>query len=375
MPLQPLNRKFTVLRQAPVAPPVAKGDTTDHHADDDAATRAAREACAKSLHKAAACAEKCDSKDAGHKCITKATASMCRQVAAMVMPDLELNLAADEELKCGPGCRCSADVCCENGPKCGDVSALLGSVVKMMRDCADHHDSTAAGSAGAGAVPSDDQSATDAEVRSALGHTAKRFDVSLAFKDADSIQSTALKGPDGHVLDYRDVKFTGYLSTFTNMTPADRQGDTVVNGAFAETIARFKLNPMMLRDHYNSTENVAGSFDSISEDAAGLKVIGRVSNSPQMINARFDIVEKHLRTMSMGGIFHYNDDGRTIFKVDLWEGSLTPIPANPDARINTRALTRSEVKRAKSFMQVAAQAGGGRGETNGSNGGGSGATK
>jgi phage head maturation protease len=71
-----------------------------------------------------------------------------------------------------------------------------------------------------------------------------------------------------------------------------------------------------------------------------------LSNSPaeDMKHVRALVAEGHLRTLSMGGRFYYRNDGRGIFKVELYEGSLTPIPANPDATFSTRALTDEEMK-------------------------------
>lgn len=45
----------------------------------------------------------------------------------------------------------------------------------------------------------------------------------------------------------------------------------------------------------------------------------------------FKAMEGHIRTLGMEVLFHYKPDGRGIFRGDLWEGSLIPIPANPDA--------------------------------------------
>ena len=59
------------------------------------------------------------------------------------------------------------------------------------------------------------------------------------------------------------------------------------------------------------------------------------------------VAEGSLRTMSMGGVFHYLEDGRGIFKVSLWEGSLTPIPANQDAIFSVRELTDAEIKKVR----------------------------
>lgn len=135
------------------------------------------------------------------------------------------------------------------------------------------------------------------------------------------------------IVDYQNVTIEGYLSTFKNVTESDRQGDYVERGAFTETIKRFMRNPVLLADHTNRVENMAGSFVELREDDHGLWFRAVLSNSDtdRMRGLRALVAEGHLKTTSMGGIFHYRSDGRGIVKVDLLEGSLTPIPANPDA--------------------------------------------
>lgn len=164
--------------------------------------------------------------------------------------------------------------------------------------------------------------------------SAKKFDT---IKDGEQI------------VDYSNVVIEGYLSTFKNTTESDRDGDYVDKGAFTETIKKFLTNPVLLVNHRNQVEDLAGSFESIKEDNAGLRFKARLSNSPseKMKHIRALVAEGHLKTVSMGGLFHYKEDGRGIFKVDLWEGSLTPIPANPDAVFSVREPTESEMKMVK----------------------------
>lgn len=157
----------------------------------------------------------------------------------------------------------------------------------------------------------------------------------------DSIKAVTIKDPHtGAVLDYRDVYFSGYGSTFANITPKDRDGDTVQSGAFTETLRDFRRNPVMLVDHYNKCECLMGSYTEVMQDDLGLKVTGRVTNSPteDAKHIRFLIMEGHLKTLSMGGIFIYGVDQRTIEKVHLFEVSLIPIPSNPDALFQARGL-------------------------------------
>jgi HK97 family phage prohead protease len=169
----------------------------------------------------------------------------------------------------------------------------------------------------------------------------KRFDAAVDVEPPDAKKMLVVK-VDDRVVDYQNVGIAGYLSTFKGTTESDRQGDYVDEGAFRETIPKFMLNPVLLSDHRNSVGNLAGNFTSLREDKKGLRVEAMLSNSPDNIGVRFKVAEGMLKTMSMGGVFHYKEDGRGIFKVDLWEGSLVPIPANPDARFNVRALTEAE---------------------------------
>lgn len=169
-------------------------------------------------------------------------------------------------------------------------------------------------------------------------------------------KSFAIKDGNGMITDYRDVTFRAYASTFKHVTEHDRVGDYVLPGAFKETIPEFKKNPVMLIDHVNSVKNIAGSYPDIREDEQGLKVFGSISNAPDMISVRFKLAEKHLRTLSIGGIFIYLPDGFGIEKVYLFETSLVAIPANPDALIDTRSITIEQAVKAFQFAARLAKA-------------------
>lgn len=179
------------------------------------------------------------------------------------------------------------------------------------------------------------------------GEKLVRFDSWCDLGAPDAKKFETIKDKDGNVVDYRDVVLKGYLSTFKGTTESDRQGDYVEPGAFAETIARFLKNPVLLVNHRNGVESVAGTFTTVREDKRGLYVEARLSNSPAdaQTDVRFKVAEGALRALSMGGVFHYKEDGRGIFKVDLWEGSIVAIPANPDALFATRSLTAEDEER------------------------------
>lgn len=177
-------------------------------------------------------------------------------------------------------------------------------------------------------------------------HGAKllRFDATMDLNAPGVKTFTIVKNADGEVTDFRDVEIKGYLSTFGN---TDRDGEFVEPGAFAETIPMFLSNPVLLINHRNDTESQAGSFSVVREDSKGLYVEARLTNSPvdSMRHVRALVAEGHLKTMSMGGIFYYREDRRAIFKVQLFEGSLTPVPANPMALISTREASPDDLKR------------------------------
>lgn len=156
----------------------------------------------------------------------------------------------------------------------------------------------------------------------------KRFKASLPIES-----ETAEPIYDGdRIVDYKNVIFKGYGSTNETITKGDRIGDYLRKGAFRKTISEFKKNPVMLIDHENSVNNIAGSYTRVEEDQNGLYLEGKISNAPELATVRMLVAEGHLQTLSIGGMFYYEDDGKAISEVDLFEVSLVAIPMNPDAR-------------------------------------------
>lgn len=160
------------------------------------------------------------------------------------------------------------------------------------------------------------------------GKSSRRFSAKI---DITPIPSEPVY--DGNrIIDYQNVSFRGYASTNESVTKGDRIGDYLRKGAFRKTIKEFKKNPVMLTDHENTTKNIAGSYTQIEEDDRGLFVEGKISNAPALSTIRTLVAEGHLKTLSIGGMFYYEDDGKGISQVDLMEVSLVAIPMNPDAR-------------------------------------------
>ncbi len=154
-----------------------------------------------------------------------------------------------------------------------------------------------------------------------------------------SVKATKVEDKDGTVEDWRDVTVKGYASTWKNL---DRDGETFLRGAFKDTIPQFMVNPIMLRDHRNQTVDAVGYFTVVREDAKGLYVEGVISNAPDCQSLRFKLVEGILKTFSVAGRMHFNDTDIEIFKIDLWEITVTPIPSNPQAVFDSLKANRPD---------------------------------
>lgn len=57
------------------------------------------------------------------------------------------------------------------------------------------------------------------------------------------------------------------------------------------------------------------------------------------------VAEGNLQTMSIGGIFKYEEDGKAIEEVDLMEISLVAIPMNPDARFIVKEASEENIEK------------------------------
>ena len=169
----------------------------------------------------------------------------------------------------------------------------------------------------------------------------KKFDMTLPIDKQKNF--TAVTREDV-VVDYRDVTVEGYAATFVSTTKADRYGDYILPNAFAGTLENYKKNSVVLQDHVNSVDYIAGRTEIAYEDIKGLRVKTIVSNAPDKISLRFKIVEGTLNAFSIGGFFYYLEDGYGIYKIDLLEYSFVAIPANPDALIQERVFTSAITK-------------------------------
>ena len=107
-----------------------------------------------------------------------------------------------------------------------------------------------------------------------------------------------------------ELRISGYANTKNNK---DRYGDipTVYKAKrnFVYDLSSYKDNAVLLRDHKNDTEFLAGKMLEIHEDETGLYFEAKLLNSPLpgMVHTREAVKEGMLKGISIAGIFHYEN--------------------------------------------------------------------
>jgi len=145
-----------------------------------------------------------------------------------------------------------------------------------------------------------------------------------------TIDESAVKEQDGLLF------IEGYANT---KNKADRYGDipTVYRKkrGYVYDLAQFKKNPVLLIDHVNRLDHLAGSVVEIEEDDKGLyfKALFSASQHPTVAHARHIYREGHAKGISIAGRFHYEDDEdpNRLTLAEIFEISLVAIPADPDS--------------------------------------------
>ncbi|MBP1316306.1 HK97 family phage prohead protease [Herbaspirillum sp. 1130] len=145
-------------------------------------------------------------------------------------------------------------------------------------------------------------------------------------------------------LDDNGKTFQGYASTFGNV---DSYGDTIVKGAYAETLKQYGL-PKMFFNH-NTYEVPMGKWVDAAEDDHGLKLAGEFTPGNTLADqVRAAIKHGTLDGLSIGyrlkkGDFDITETGRTIRKVArLPEVSIVTFPADGKALLD-RASVKSNL--------------------------------
>jgi HK97 family phage prohead protease len=127
------------------------------------------------------------------------------------------------------------------------------------------------------------------------------------------------------------TRFAGYAAIFDRV---DRGGDVVRPGAFARAVAAGPKAVPLLWQH--GAGRPIGRIESIAEDARGLRVIGRLSQTAEGGREAAAL----LRDGAVGGLsFGYRVRNakpglvRELTDLDLIEVSLVTFPMQPKARV------------------------------------------
>lgn len=168
-----------------------------------------------------------------------------------------------------------------------------------------------------------------------------------SYKGSKDIELTDFKAVEENGL----IKISGYAN---NKNIADRYGDipTPFNRTFVYELEDYRKNPVLLLDHEAEVKKLCGTVTEIHEDERGLYFEAVLSNSdlPEVKHARTLIKEGMLKTVSIGGMWLFEDlenpDHLTLAKI--FEISLVVIPADPYATFEqVKAEKKAEPEQVK----------------------------
>lgn len=150
--------------------------------------------------------------------------------------------------------------------------------------------------------------------------------------------------------DTEEMIFSGYGAVFGNV---DSYGDVIQKGAFKDTLKEARKSgnwPAMLMQHGGwgmgaDDMTPVGIWTSMEEDDVGLKVEGKLADTPRGIEA-YKLMKMSPRPAITGMSIGYyakefvlgtkpEEPRRTLKKVDLVEVSLVTFPANGKARVQS----------------------------------------
>lgn len=145
--------------------------------------------------------------------------------------------------------------------------------------------------------------------------------------------------------------FEGYASTFSNI---DSFGDTIMKGAFEETIKDREYPVMMLYQH----SEPIGKWLEMEEDDTGLYVRGELTPNHQRASDVYASM-KHgaISGLSIGfripagGAEAIEGGGRRINNVKLEEVSVVGFPADQTARVSTVKAMAEEISTIESLRE------------------------
>lgn len=148
--------------------------------------------------------------------------------------------------------------------------------------------------------------------------------------------------------------FEGYASVFGGV---DSYGDTIVRGAYADTLKDRRTPVLMLYGH--NPGRVIGKWTALAEDSRGLHVRGELTpGHTDAENTRASLKHGAISGMSIGyyvpeGGASISEDGksRTLSKISLVEISVVSMPADDAARIDLSSV-KSMLDQCTTFAEL-----------------------
>lgn len=146
----------------------------------------------------------------------------------------------------------------------------------------------------------------------------------------------------------KDGFFSGYASKFGGV---DSYGDTIMQGAYADTLKNRKRPIQMRWNHYG---DVIGKWLTIKEDNVGLYVEGQLTpNHSKAQDVYASLLHGAISGMSIGyrvvkGVPNATD-GVDLHQIDLVEISVVESPADLGAQVET---VKSDIDEAKSLKEI-----------------------
>jgi HK97 family phage prohead protease len=133
-------------------------------------------------------------------------------------------------------------------------------------------------------------------------------------------------------------KLAGYASVFNRI---DLVGDTVLPGAYTETLPKFVRDGFIAWGH--DWDDPVATVDLAREDDRGLWIEASFHSHPEAQRARQIAAERLERGKTMGLSIGYaakdwklrSDGVRELIAVDLMETSLVTVPAEPNAQVQS----------------------------------------
>ncbi len=142
--------------------------------------------------------------------------------------------------------------------------------------------------------------------------------------------------------------FVGYASTFGNV---DSYGDTVIKGAFLDTLKERERNIKMRWNHWG---DVIGKWIDLSEDDNGLKVTGELTPNHSTANdVKASLIHEAIDGLSIGysAVKETKNEtgGYDLEQIHLYEISVVEEPADIHATIDN---LKSHIEQLENIKEI-----------------------